>query len=152
MKVILHLPRNMQSLNLCIVIDCFPIITAEQEEKRMKRSFLMLGISILTLVILTCTGCGSQPAEDTSPPAPERETSSGTNSGLSEPDATALAATGYQLYLHVSGGGDTGSEPAPRQTIDGMDYRQLGGDIDTKAKLEAYLGQAFTGESIYYYM
>ncbi len=119
----------------------------------MKKHLLLALITIMALAIVALGGCGSQEAttEDSTPPEQEAVTNE-EYQRLSDTDAAALASKGYEIYVHVARGGDTGNDAAPRQTIDGMDYRPLGSDIDTEEKLMEYMGQAFTGEAIFYYM
>ncbi len=115
----------------------------------MKKYFSVLAILVLTLMTLAFVGCGGQEAETD---AEQESVTDVEYVRLSDPDAAALASKGYELYVHVASGGDFDGGMASQQIIDGMDYRQLGSDIDTMAKLEAYLGQAFTSESIGYFL
>ncbi|WP_165452460.1 DL-endopeptidase inhibitor IseA family protein [Paenibacillus thalictri] len=66
---------------------------------------------------------------------------------FSELDAAQLAASAKNHYWHVSGGGQ-GEGLVQSFTVKGMEYRWLGSDIETKAKLLAYLEETYTPEQV----
>ena len=117
----------------------------------MKKLMTYLGIFLLALAVLALGGCGGQGSEEAASSA-DGEEAAMEYQRLSDPDAAALAARGYELYIYVARGGSSDSAGASRQTVDGMDYRPLGSDLATEAKLMDFLGEAFTGEAIFYFM
>jgi len=68
---------------------------------------------------------------------------------LDIPAAVSLVKNGLSAYWHVANGGKQvdGAE-VKSFSVDGLDYRYLGEDIDTRAELTAYLGQFFTAEAV----
>jgi len=108
---------------------------------------LMLALAF----VFALTACGP---EETTPPNGDGPVDNPASSLtiLNEPEAVELAAFGEMIYYHVAGGGERGDSMTTTVTIDGMDYRFMGDDLNTMTKLEAYLGQAFTPEAVQSYI
>jgi hypothetical protein len=53
-----------------------------------------------------------------------------------------------QKASYVGIGGDVGTEGIQSLSINDLDYRYLGKDLDTKEKLDAFMGSSFTKEAI----
>ncbi|MFY0546017.1 DL-endopeptidase inhibitor IseA family protein [Brevibacillus sp. H7] len=88
----------------------------------------------------------TEPAPATNQPvtAPEEK--------MDEKAVVKLVAEGMSSYWHVMTGGEgaggtTDGGPIPTFQVNGMEYRYLGKDIETKEKLMAYLQQSLTQEA-----
>jgi hypothetical protein len=132
-----------------------------------KRKKLLLA----TACALTISGCAqsNQPAQPSdSPPAATQPTAPSAETGttpaaaeqtsnaanpqaqpqqMDEQAAVKLFAEGMKRYWHVMSGGASDGGPILSFPINGVDYRYLGKDIDTKEKLMEYLQAVYTQEA-----
>lgn len=117
----------------------------------MNKIWKFIGLALTLVLLLALTACGP---EETTPPDDSGPVDNPASSLtiLNEPEAVELAAFGEMVYYHVASGGASSSGAVQTVTIDGMDYRFLGDDLDTMEKLAAYLGQAFTPEAVQTYI
>jgi hypothetical protein len=88
----------------------------------------------------------TEPAPAPTQPAPAQDEK------MDEKAVVKLVAEGMKSYWHVMTGGEgaggtTDGGPIPTFQVNGMEYRYLGKDIETKEKLMAYLQQSFTREA-----
>ncbi|MBN6187608.1 hypothetical protein JQN58_11830 [Aneurinibacillus sp. BA2021] len=68
-----------------------------------------------------------------------------------EKSAVRLADQAIQRYWYVTSGGKTNGK-LTTFTFNGLEYRYLGSDLDTKKKFMEYLGTSYTAEAIATYM
>ncbi|QGG48397.1 DL-endopeptidase inhibitor IseA family protein [Heliorestis convoluta] len=67
--------------------------------------------------------------------------------GLTEEEVRALLLEAHRMYWYIARGGQ-GEGAFETFTQNGMEYRYLRGDIETRQGLEAYLGKLFTSTAI----
>lgn len=115
--------------------------------------FIVIGLLLLMLT----SGCSGkapstgQPAQpgSTNTTQPATQPSADESEKYMEMDektAVEMTASAIKRYWHVMTGGKPAADGTPAQTflVNGMEFRYLGTDLDTKEKLHAYLGQYFT--------
>lgn len=113
-------------------------------------------------MLLIITGCSQEPANpqtqqstepastDTVQPVPAPQPAAEEPNQMDEKTAVSFTAKAISAYWHVMAGGKPAEDGAPIQSflVEGMDYRYLGTDLDTKEKLYAYLERFFTREAV----
>jgi hypothetical protein len=71
---------------------------------------------------------------------------------INESSVLALVQDAVIRFWHVSGGGEITNTGLESFTYNNMDYRYLGDDINTKEKLDSYLGKVYSKEAIDLYV